>query len=153
MIHFNLFLNSFADRCVMADPFDIQGPSFTIEPPHHLEFTNIVDNHVDCVVKGSPPPKIEWLHLDNTPVTTIPKVSIFPSRKNIGTAIYRIYNRITSNFIKYESRSIRTSNTGQSEHVSPINYLLIVSSNSAYSFVYGASKNVALFLVLGEQLV
>lgn len=61
----------------MADPFDIQGPSFTIEPPHHLEFTNIVDNHVDCVAKGSPPPKIEWLHLDNTPVTTIPRVSIF----------------------------------------------------------------------------
>lgn len=59
----------------MADPFDIQGPSFTIEPPHHLEFTNIVDNHVDCVAKGSPPPKIEWLHLDNTPVTTIPRVS------------------------------------------------------------------------------
>lgn len=59
----------------MADPFDIQGPSFTIEPPHHLEFTNIVDNHIDCVSKGSPPPKIEWLHLDNTPVTTIPRVS------------------------------------------------------------------------------
>lgn len=59
----------------MANPFDIQGPTFTIEPPHHLEFTNIVDNHVDCVAKGSPPPKIEWLHLDNTPVTTIPRVS------------------------------------------------------------------------------
>lgn len=59
----------------MADPFDIQGPSFTIEPPHHLEFTNIIDNHIDCVAKGSPPPKIEWLHLDNTPVTTIPRVS------------------------------------------------------------------------------
>lgn len=59
----------------MADPFDIQGPSFTIEPPHHLEFTNIVDNHIDCVAKGSPPPKIEWLHLDNTAVTTIPRVS------------------------------------------------------------------------------
>lgn len=62
--------------CVMADPFDIQGPSFTIEPPHHLEFTNIVDNHIDCVAKGSPPPKIEWLHLDNTAVTTIPRVSV-----------------------------------------------------------------------------
>lgn len=59
----------------MANPFDVQGPTFTIEPPHHLEFTNIIDNHVDCVAKGSPPPKIEWLHLDNTPVTTIPRVS------------------------------------------------------------------------------
>lgn len=64
------------DYCVMGNSFDIQGPTFTIEPPHHLEFTNIVDNHVDCVAKGSPPPKIEWLHLDNTPVTTIPRVSI-----------------------------------------------------------------------------
>lgn len=60
----------------MADPFDIQGPTFSIEPPHHLEFTNIADNHVDCVAKGSPPPQIEWLYLDNTPVTTIPRVSI-----------------------------------------------------------------------------
>lgn len=73
--NFPFMIGIFADRYVMADPFDIQGPSFTIEPPHHLEFTNIVDNHVDCVAKGSPPPKIEWLHLDNTPVTTIPRVS------------------------------------------------------------------------------
>lgn len=67
----------FTDCYVIADPFDVQGPSFTIEPPHHLEFTNIVDNHVDCVAKGSPTPKIEWLHLDNTLVTTIPRVSFF----------------------------------------------------------------------------
>lgn len=71
-IFFSIF---WTDHCVMGNSFDIQGPTFTIEPPHHLEFTNIVDNHVDCVAKGSPPPKIEWLHLDNTPVTTIPRVS------------------------------------------------------------------------------
>lgn len=86
-IHNDFYLNNFSfdrlsvnffitDRYVIADTFDIQGPSFTIEPPHHLEFTNIVDNHVDCVAKGSPRPKIEWLHLDNTLVTTIPRVSI-----------------------------------------------------------------------------
>lgn len=73
----------------MANPFDIQGPSFTIEPPHHLEFTNIVDNHVDCVAKGSPTPKIEWLHLDNTPVTTIPRVSTLLS--NIVKTVYAIF--------------------------------------------------------------
>lgn len=70
-----LFYISHVDIGVSADPFDIQGPTFTAEPPHHLEFTNVVDNHVDCVAKGSPTPKIEWLHLDNTPVTTIPRVS------------------------------------------------------------------------------
>lgn len=61
----------------MANSFDTQGPTFTIEPPHHLEFTNIVDNHVDCAARGSPPPKIEWLLLDNSPVTTIPRVCIY----------------------------------------------------------------------------
>lgn len=70
----------------MADPFDIQGPSFTIEPPHHLEFTNIIDNHIDCVAKGSPPPKIEWLHIDNTPVTTIPRVSRYRSLPTLQNA-------------------------------------------------------------------
>lgn len=77
LIHF------FPDHRVMADPFDIQGPSFTIEPPHHLEFTNIVDNLIPCQAKGSPKPKIEWLHHDNTPVTTIPRVSIVYVHKNL----------------------------------------------------------------------
>lgn len=63
------------DRIAMADSFDTQGPTFIIEPQQHLEFTNIVDNHVDCTARGSPPPKIEWLMLDNSPVTTIPRVS------------------------------------------------------------------------------
>lgn len=63
-------------QLAFADSFDLQGPTFTIEPPHHLEFTNIIDNHVDCVARGSPSPKIEWLMLDNTPVSTIPRVSI-----------------------------------------------------------------------------
>lgn len=78
----NILTIFIADSYVFADPFDIQGPSFTIEPPHHLEFTNIIDNHVDCVAKGSPPPKIEWLHLDNTVVTTIPRVSGFTFSSN-----------------------------------------------------------------------
>lgn len=64
------------DRIALADSFDTQGPTFLIEPQQHLEFTNIVDNHVDCTARGSPPPKIEWLMLDNTPVTTIPRVSV-----------------------------------------------------------------------------
>lgn len=77
----------------MANPFDIQGPSFTIEPPHHLEFTNIVDNHIDCVAKGSPPPKIEWLHLDNTPVTTIPRVSTHTPLHIVSNGLeFRIYS-------------------------------------------------------------
>lgn len=63
------------DRIALADSFDTQGPSFLIEPQQHLEFTNIVDNHVDCTARGSPPPKIEWLMLDNSPVPTIPRVS------------------------------------------------------------------------------
>lgn len=82
----------------MGNSFDIQGPTFTIEPPHHLEFTNIVDNHVDCVAKGSPPPKIEWLHLDNTPVTTIPRVSLLLSNNLINIAHFwiRMNNQITN---------------------------------------------------------
>lgn len=68
--------STYLDRIAMADSFDTQGPTFIIEPQQHLEFTNIVDNHVDCTARGSPPPKIEWLMLDNSPVTTIPRVSI-----------------------------------------------------------------------------
>lgn len=91
---------TYIDRCVMADPFDIQGPSFTIEPPHHLEFTNIIDNHIDCVAKGSPPPKIEWLYLDNTPVTTIPRVSIITKKNCSHYVIHHIpsENRNCSGF-------------------------------------------------------
>lgn len=75
LLIFFFFLFACIDRIVLANSFDTQGPSFIIEPPQHLEFTNIVDNHVDCAARGSPPPKIEWLMLDNSPATTIPRVS------------------------------------------------------------------------------
>lgn len=64
-----------------TDPHDSKGPEFVIEPPHRLEFMNRAGGRLDCVATGNPPPSIEWLDQENTPLSPIQKV-----RANISPA-------------------------------------------------------------------
>lgn len=68
--NYNLFL----DHGISASSFDAQGPTFAIEPPMRLEFTNNMGGRADCIAKANPSPNVEWYHMDNSIVTTIPKV-------------------------------------------------------------------------------
>lgn len=58
-----------------TDPHDSKGPEFVIEPPHRLEFMNRAGVRLDCVATGNPPPSIEWLDQENTPLSPIQKVN------------------------------------------------------------------------------
>lgn len=57
-----------------SNTFDLQGPTFTIEPPVRIEFISTVGARADCMTRGIPVPTIEWYDEDNSPVTQIPKV-------------------------------------------------------------------------------
>lgn len=59
-----------------SNSFDTQGPTFTLEPPFRLEFTNTAGSRADCTARGNPPPHVEWIDLDNNAVTTIQSVSV-----------------------------------------------------------------------------
>lgn len=59
-----------------TDPHDSKGPEFVIEPPHRLEFMNRAGARLDCVATGNPPPSIEWLDQENTPLSPIQKVNL-----------------------------------------------------------------------------
>ncbi|XP_050296010.1 cell adhesion molecule Dscam2 isoform X2 [Anthonomus grandis grandis] len=88
---------------------DLQGPIFVIEPPHRVEFGSQTGGRADCTGHGSPPPEIEWVLQDGTPVQQIPELRlIFPNgslifppfsndryRHDIHTAIYRCKLRST----------------------------------------------------------
>lgn len=54
---------------------DNVGPTFEIEPPIRLDFTNNIGGRLDCVAKGIPHPNVEWFDADNNPVSTIQNVS------------------------------------------------------------------------------
>ncbi|KAJ9598446.1 hypothetical protein L9F63_010890, partial [Diploptera punctata] len=53
-----------------ASGFDshLRGPSFLLEPPPKLEFSNSSGGWLDCSASGSPPPTIDWLSVDGSPV-------------------------------------------------------------------------------------
>ncbi|XP_052566813.1 cell adhesion molecule Dscam2 isoform X6 [Culex pipiens pallens] len=53
-----------------ATAFDshLRGPSFVMEPPPRLEFSNSSGGWLDCSASGSPQPTIDWLSVDGTSV-------------------------------------------------------------------------------------
>lgn len=53
-----------------ALPFDahLRGPSFVMEPPPKLEFSNSSGGFLDCSATGSPQPSIEWQTVDGSTV-------------------------------------------------------------------------------------
>ncbi|XP_068083857.1 cell adhesion molecule Dscam2 [Anabrus simplex] len=52
----------------MAFDSHLRGPSFLLEPPPRLEFSNSSGGWLDCSASGSPPPTVDWLSVDGTPV-------------------------------------------------------------------------------------
>ncbi|XP_077518318.1 cell adhesion molecule Dscam1-like [Amblyomma americanum] len=50
----------------------LRGPSFTLEPPHWLEFSNASGGEVRCEAQGEPPPQLLWATADGSPVTPVP---------------------------------------------------------------------------------
>ncbi|XP_045464508.1 Down syndrome cell adhesion molecule-like protein Dscam2 isoform X3 [Harmonia axyridis] len=53
-----------------SSSFDLhlRGPSFVMEPPPQLEFSNSSGGWLDCSASGSPQPSIDWLSVDGTSV-------------------------------------------------------------------------------------
>uniref|UniRef100_A0A8D9ERR1 Down syndrome cell adhesion molecule-like protein Dscam2 n=1 Tax=Cacopsylla melanoneura TaxID=428564 RepID=A0A8D9ERR1_9HEMI len=80
-----------------------KGPSFLIEPPTKLEFSNSSGAWLDCTATGNPAPTIEWVSMDGMPLMDIPGVRrtvrngtliLYPFsaggfRQDIHSAIYR----------------------------------------------------------------
>ncbi|KAK4877583.1 hypothetical protein RN001_010089 [Aquatica leii] len=54
----------------IAAGFDLhlRGPTFVMEPPTRLEFSNSSGGWLDCSASGSPQPSIDWLSVDGTSV-------------------------------------------------------------------------------------
>ncbi|XP_074032455.1 Down syndrome cell adhesion molecule 2 isoform X3 [Leptinotarsa decemlineata] len=46
----------------------LRGPSFVMEPPPRLEFSNSSGGWLDCSASGSPQPTIDWLSVDGSSV-------------------------------------------------------------------------------------
>lgn len=82
-------INFILTEYVASNSFDTQGPTFTLEPPFRLEFTNTAGSRADCTARGNPSPHVEWLDIDNNAVTTIQSVSYF------STSIFPLYQFLT----------------------------------------------------------
>lgn len=41
---------------------DLQGPVFSHEPPHKVEFSNSTGGHIECSGHGSPQPEVIIVH-------------------------------------------------------------------------------------------
>ncbi|XP_076618298.1 Down syndrome cell adhesion molecule 2 isoform X3 [Colletes latitarsis] len=52
----------------------LRGPSFVMEPPSRMEFSNSSGAWLDCTATGSPPPNIDWSTADGHPVNDVPGV-------------------------------------------------------------------------------
>ncbi|XP_068083883.1 cell adhesion molecule Dscam1 [Anabrus simplex] len=92
-----------AESEVWSVALDLQGPLFLLEPPHRAEFSNSSGGRIDCSAHGSPPPQLEWLLADGSPVSAIPDLRrVYPNgsleflpfpaeryRHDVHTAMYR----------------------------------------------------------------
>lgn len=52
----NFFLSFFSLAGMMQ--LDLQGPVFSQEPPHKIEFSNSTGGHIECSGHGSPQPEV-----------------------------------------------------------------------------------------------
>lgn len=55
---------------VYADTYEshLRGPSFVMEPPSRLDFSNSSGGWLDCSASGTPHPTIDWISMDSTSV-------------------------------------------------------------------------------------
>ncbi|XP_050090141.1 Down syndrome cell adhesion molecule-like protein Dscam2 isoform X6 [Anopheles aquasalis] len=64
------FIVGWLNYGLLSAAFDshLRGPSFVMEPPSRLEFSNSSGGWLDCSASGSPQPTIDWLSVDGTSV-------------------------------------------------------------------------------------
>ncbi|XP_050729970.1 cell adhesion molecule Dscam2-like isoform X1 [Eriocheir sinensis] len=70
LLHLLLLLLVFVQKGVSAGRVT-QGPSFTVEPPRHLHFTNSSGAVLDCVAEGVPAPTLTWTTKDGRQVEQV----------------------------------------------------------------------------------
>ncbi|XP_055627636.1 cell adhesion molecule Dscam2 isoform X10 [Toxorhynchites rutilus septentrionalis] len=68
MVVMALFLLCANLGITLAFDSHLRGPSFVMEPPPRLEFSNSSGGWLDCSASGSPQPTIDWLSVDGTSV-------------------------------------------------------------------------------------
>ncbi|KAK6627073.1 hypothetical protein RUM44_009550 [Polyplax serrata] len=49
----------------------LRGPSFHVEPPAKVEFSNTSGSWIDCTAFGNPPPAIDWISIDGSLVEDV----------------------------------------------------------------------------------
>lgn len=59
-----------------SNSYDNIGPTFDVEQPTRLDFTNNIGGRLDCVARGVPTPNTEWFDNENNPVSSIQNVSL-----------------------------------------------------------------------------
>lgn len=103
----------------------MQGPTFLQEPPHRLEFSNSSGGRAECVAQGSPPPEVEWIQVDGTPVQHMPDVRLvlangslvfppFPAdryRHEVHAATYRCRVRSSVGVLLSREMHVRAGNS------------------------------------------
>ncbi|KAF2895675.1 hypothetical protein ILUMI_10500, partial [Ignelater luminosus] len=57
-----------ANKLAVGFDLHLRGPTFVMEPPTRLEFSNSSGGWLDCSASGSPQPSIDWLSVDGTSV-------------------------------------------------------------------------------------
>lgn len=77
----NRLLSNFSFHCnatgnVYADIYEshLRGPSFVMEPPSRLDFSNSSGGWLDCSATGTPHPTIDWISMDSTSVGDVGSV-------------------------------------------------------------------------------
>lgn len=69
-----LFFFYFIDICCHVGScyeHHLRGPSFHVEPPGKVEFSNTSGSWIDCIAFGNPPPLIDWISIDGTAVEDV----------------------------------------------------------------------------------
>lgn len=61
---------------VHADIYEshLRGPSFVMEPPSRLDFSNSSGGWLDCSATGTPHPTIDWISMDSTSVGDVSSI-------------------------------------------------------------------------------
>lgn len=49
----------------MTSTLELQGPVFSHEPPHKVEFSNSTGGHIECFGQGSPQPEVISITVHN----------------------------------------------------------------------------------------
>ncbi|KAJ8866138.1 hypothetical protein PR048_033662 [Dryococelus australis] len=135
----------YTGMAVLGSSFDsqVRGPSFLLEPPARLEFSNSSGCWLDCSASGSPPPAIDWLGVDGSPVGDVHSVrrvlrngtlmllpfSPAAYRQDIHSTVYRcaaanVVGRIVSRDVQVRAGMYHSSR--------PLSITLFVSSAGTY---------------------